>query len=202
MHSQVPSFTLNLNLPRRREVIFLNLYFESAVEYLINGTKVEKRCRGRSSESCETSCSIILGQIRSTKFNVEVYPSHEQISNIGLGKVPTYFKVFMESLVKKVLKQVSIGQAIVNAVKPRSSIACLDWAWKLIKSLDLCSIYSRTPLSGTRKGDKENVPLKGSHLSEPRISGTLVKNVPLSGVFGKKQQQNLHILLLKNVLVF
>ena len=29
----------------------------------------------------------------------------------------------MESLVKKTLKQVSIGQAIVNAVKPRSSIA-------------------------------------------------------------------------------
>ena len=29
LYSQVPSLTLNLNLPRRREVLFPNLYFES-----------------------------------------------------------------------------------------------------------------------------------------------------------------------------
>ena len=102
--------------------------FRDAAGYLINDKWYEIRKNDVEEEAervVKQAAQIILGQIRSTKFNVEVYPSHEQISNIGLGKgwLPTYLKVFMESLVKKDLKQVSIGQAIVNAVKPRSSIA-------------------------------------------------------------------------------
>ena len=102
--------------------------FRDAAGYLINDKWYESRKTDVEEEAervVKQAAQIILGQIRSTKFNVEVYPSHEQIRNIGLGKewLPTYLKVFMESLVKKDLKQVSIGQAIVNAVKPRSSIA-------------------------------------------------------------------------------
>ena len=73
------------------------------------------------------AAKIILGQIRSSFFNVDTYPSFEDIADIEKGKkwIPSYLQVFTETLVKKELKQVSIGQAIVNAVKPRSSMAPL-----------------------------------------------------------------------------
>lgn len=63
---------------------------------------------------------IILGQIRSTKFNTDTYPLHREISNIKLRKewIPSYQR-FMELMVKKDLKQISISQAIVNAVKAK-----------------------------------------------------------------------------------
>ena len=63
---------------------------------------------------------IILGQIRSTKFNTDTYPLHREISNIKLRKewIPSYQR-FMELRVKKDLKQISISQAIVNAVKAK-----------------------------------------------------------------------------------
>ena len=102
--------------------------FRDAAEYLINDKWYESRKNNVVDEAervVKQAAKIILGQLRSTKFNVEVYPSHEQISNIELGKawLPPYLQVFMETLVKKELKQISIGQAIVNAVKPRSSVA-------------------------------------------------------------------------------
>ena len=73
------------------------------------------------------TAKIILGQIRSTKFNTDTYPLHGEISNIGIGKewIPSNLRLFMESMMKKEFKQVSIGQAIVNAVKPKSCIAPL-----------------------------------------------------------------------------
>ena len=73
------------------------------------------------------AAKIILGQIRSTKFNTDTYPLHRDISDIKLGKdlIPSYLRCFMNSMEKKDLKQVSISQAIVNAVKPRSYIAPL-----------------------------------------------------------------------------
>ena len=63
---------------------------------------------------------MILGQIRSTEFRRDDYPSHEMICDIKFGKewVPSYLRVFMTALIKNELKQVGIGQAIVNAVKP------------------------------------------------------------------------------------
>ena len=63
---------------------------------------------------------IILGQIRSTKFNTDTYPLHREISNIKLRKewIPSYQR-FMELMVKKDLKQISISQAIVNVVKAK-----------------------------------------------------------------------------------
>ena len=51
---------------------------------------------------------------------MDTYPAHEEISSIGLGKawLPSCICKFMETLVKKELKQVNLGQALVNAVKP------------------------------------------------------------------------------------
>ena len=65
------------------------------------------------------AAKIILGQVRCTLFDINTYPAHEDISSVELGKVwlPSYLCKFMETLVKKELKQVSLGQAFVNAVK-------------------------------------------------------------------------------------
>ena len=67
------------------------------------------------------AAKVILGQIRCTTFHMDTYPAHEDISSIELGKrcVPSYLWKFMEALVKKQLKYVSLGQALKNAVKPR-----------------------------------------------------------------------------------
>ena len=66
------------------------------------------------------AAKIILGQIRCTSFDMDTYPAHEEISSIGLGKawLPSCICKFMESLVKKELKQVNLGHTLVNAVKP------------------------------------------------------------------------------------
>ena len=58
---------------------------------------------------------------------MNTYPAHEDISSIELGKawLPSYLCKFMGILVKKELKQVSLEQALVNAVKPRSSLSLI-----------------------------------------------------------------------------
>ena len=58
---------------------------------------------------------------------MDTYPAHEDISSIELGKawLPSYLCKFMGILVKKELKQVSLEQALVNAVKPRSSLSLI-----------------------------------------------------------------------------
>lgn len=73
------------------------------------------------------AAEIMLGQVRSTKFNTDKYPLYREISNIKLGKewIPSYLLCSTESVVKKNLKQTGIGQVNVNAVKPRSCIAPL-----------------------------------------------------------------------------
>ena len=65
------------------------------------------------------AAKIILGQVRCTLFDINTHPAHEDISSVELGKawLPSYLCKFMETLVKKELKQVSLGQAFVNAVK-------------------------------------------------------------------------------------
>ena len=73
------------------------------------------------------AAKIILGQVRCTLFDINTHPAHEDISSVELGKawLPSYLCKFMETLVKKELKQVSLGQALVNAVKPRSSVSAI-----------------------------------------------------------------------------
>ena len=55
------------------------------------------------------AAKTILGQIRSTKFNTDTYPLHGEISNIEISKewIPSYLRLFVESMMKKELRQVS-----------------------------------------------------------------------------------------------
>ena len=71
------------------------------------------------------AAKIILGQIRSTEFDTSHYPTNDLIKDTEKGKqwVPSYLQYFMEKIIKNELKQISLAQCIVNAIKPRSSIA-------------------------------------------------------------------------------
>ena len=104
--------------------------FRDSAEFIINDKWYENKKENITEEAeriVKQAAKIILGQIRSTKFNTDTYPLHGEISNIEIGKewIPSYIRLFMESMMKKELKQVIIGQAIVNAVKSRSCIAPL-----------------------------------------------------------------------------
>lgn len=70
------------------------------------------------------AAKILLSELQSTVFNTENYPTDEEIESIDSNKawLPELLQVLLENLIKDPLKQVSIGQAIVGAVKPRSSL--------------------------------------------------------------------------------
>ena len=71
-----------------------------------------------------TAAKLILNNIRSAKFSCEFYPTREDIESWKKGKewLPNYLKSFLEKILKHPLKQESIGQAVINATRPRSCI--------------------------------------------------------------------------------
>ena len=66
-------------------------------------------------------------------YRLSLGPSHDLTTcpiNTDMGDIeknkkwlPKHLQIFMESLIKKPLQHASIGQAIVNSVKPKSSLA-------------------------------------------------------------------------------
>ena len=96
---------------------------------MISGKWYESRKNDEEEEAeriVQQAVKIILGQIRITKYDTDVYPSYDDVSDMNLNKpwLPSYLRLFLETLsISKELKQVSVGQTIVNAVKPRPSIS-------------------------------------------------------------------------------
>ena len=103
--------------------------FRDAARVLINNKWYESRRNSVEEEAewiVQEAVRIILRQIRTTKYDTDVYPLYDDVGDINLNKslLPSYLRLFLETLIiSKELKQVSIGQAIVNAVNPRSSIS-------------------------------------------------------------------------------
>ena len=97
------------------------LHFKDSLNSLINDLWFKGRKANNVDEADSIviqAAKIILGQIRCTLIDMDTYPTHEDISSTELGKawLPSYLCKFME--VKKELKQISLGQALVNTVKP------------------------------------------------------------------------------------
>ena len=63
-------------------------------------------------------------ELRSKVEDLKHYPSSKTIlySKLNLEYLTSLLKVFLEKLINNELKQISIGQAIVHAVKPKSSL--------------------------------------------------------------------------------
>ena len=103
--------------------------FRDAAGVLINNKWYESRKNSVEEEAeriVQEAVKIILQQIRTTEYDTDVYPLYDDVGDINLNKslLPSYLRLFLETLIiSKELKQVSIGQAILNAVNPRSSIS-------------------------------------------------------------------------------
>ena len=107
--------------------------FRNMASYILTDTWYAARKEVAEEEAeriVRTAAKIILDEIRSSKFTCETYPINEDIESIQQGKewLPNYLRMFMELLIKYPLKQVSIGQAIVNAARPRSVVAPILFA--------------------------------------------------------------------------
>ena len=96
-------------------------------EFIVNDKWFSERKKDSNDEAeriIVTAAKLILNNIRSAKFNYEFYPTREDIENCEKGKewLPDYLKLFPENILKYPLKQASFGQAIINAIRPRSYI--------------------------------------------------------------------------------
>ena len=67
---------------------------------------------------------MIMMELRSKVDDLKHYPSNETISDskLNLEYLTSLLKVFLENLINNELKQIRIGQTIVHAVKPKSSL--------------------------------------------------------------------------------
>ena len=101
--------------------------FRITIDYLINDKWYSDRKNNSTQEADQlvlTAAKIILNDIRSREFDNDCYPTNEVIENCEKEKdwLPYYLRLVLESIIKYPLKQASIGQAIVGAVRPRSSV--------------------------------------------------------------------------------
>ena len=96
-------------------------------KYLINKIWYKNRMEDDDEESkriISTAVKILVSELRLTKFDCGSYPPNEEISDVNknIEWLPPNLRIFMQTLIKSPIKQASIGQCIVNAVRPRSTI--------------------------------------------------------------------------------
>ena len=80
--------------------------FKDAAEVLINNKLYECRKKNVEEEAeriVQQAAKIILGQIRTTKYDTVVYPSYDDVSDINLNKswLPSYLRLFLETFISK-----------------------------------------------------------------------------------------------------
>ena len=71
----------------------------------------------------KTAAKLIIENIRSVKFENEFYPAKEPMGNVTANKewLPPYLGIIMSYLVP--LKQANLGQATIQAARPKSCLA-------------------------------------------------------------------------------
>ena len=102
--------------------------FRNMANFIVNDSWYKSRNKNAEEDSKRvvvTAAKLIVNELRSTTFKSESYPDTEQISDLNKNKgwLTENLRLFMETLIKNPLKQCSIGQAIVSAAKPRSTLS-------------------------------------------------------------------------------
>ena len=69
-----------------------------------------------------TAAKVIMAEIREKKYDTLTYPKTTDIHNTTRDWITKLLKTFLLVLVRSDLRQNSIDQAIVQAVRPRSTI--------------------------------------------------------------------------------
>ena len=90
-----------------------------------NGMTIEKNnIDDEATRIVKTAARIIRGEIRDSEYENEFYPNTTEIKESIKGKdfLPHTLQVFMKEIINCSLKQISLGQCIVKAARPRSSL--------------------------------------------------------------------------------
>lgn len=159
--------------------------FKYDLTNLVNNKWYEDRKSSVDDEAkriIEQAAKLIQGQIRAKKFDNLNYPSYSEISDINMNKswIPSYLRLFLETLITKDLKQASIGQAIVSAVKPRSAMSPIMFGLGIEVDKVFGSRWLLTELNrlGFSIGYNEVVRYKQSVVCNENISDFLNTNLP------------------------
>ena len=101
--------------------------FKNNASSILNDRWYENRKSNSEEESeriIKTAAKLILMDLRNSNFDCSTYPTSENIASIQCNKenLPNLLRTFLESLLSNTLRQASIGQAIVYASRPRSTL--------------------------------------------------------------------------------
>ena len=101
--------------------------FEDTASSIVNDAWFQNRqAKGEDETRCivKTAAKIIASELRSLTYSTVAYPTEKVISDLNANKdwLPDHFRIFMETLVKDPLHQVSLGQALAHSMRPRSTI--------------------------------------------------------------------------------
>lgn len=76
------------------------------------------------------AAKLLRCNIREANYNTDTYPTPHDIANSECGKnwLPQLLQLFLNSLISNEVKRISVGQCIVQAVRPRSVIPPVTFA--------------------------------------------------------------------------
>ena len=100
---------------------------DNAIKAIINNAWYEHRNRDPEEEKfriVKLAAKIISAEIKALNVNKDAYPSENSIADLEEGKrfMPETLQAFLRTIIKSPLKQNSIGQCMVYANRPMSSL--------------------------------------------------------------------------------
>ena len=103
------------------------VYFEDTASSIVNDAWFQNRKEKGKDETrriVRIAAKTIASELQSLTYSTDAYPLDEEISDLNLNKdwLPNHLRIFMETLVKDPLHQVSLGQALAHFMRPRFTI--------------------------------------------------------------------------------
>ena len=103
------------------------VFFKSNAESIVNDPWYTERIKDAEEESTriiKTAAKLIQMQLRSVSYDMTCYPSNEIIGDLEYNKdwMPSLLRTFLEIVVSNKLKQATIGQTLIHAARPKSSL--------------------------------------------------------------------------------
>jgi hypothetical protein len=101
--------------------------FRDMASFIVHKQWEEARSSDISTEShriVETAAKLIRAELKEQKYDMDSYPSLYDVKNIDVCRkfVPPLLQTLFQTLVTNDLKQVAIGNCVVQAARPRSVI--------------------------------------------------------------------------------
>ena len=116
--------------------------FEDTASSIVNDAWFQNRqAKGEDETRCivKTAAKIIASELRSLTYSTVAYPTEKVISDLNANKdwLPDHFRIFMETLVKDPLHQVSLGLSMnySEVTRFKYSVLVNDDSKKLLKEV-------------------------------------------------------------------